>query len=199
MFFISLFLFPWITVSFWGELLWRQPDLQWSSRTWCTGVFMRFSWDRDTPGERGDPPRASSTLRRGWQGMGIVRVIETYRRNPWEVWVTRAGNQHVMRQPEHGAAVCVEGHTGSTLKPLPALPGRNGIHPAESHGVSKLCSHHVWHSFPDKAPVGTCSPPGVRLQDVPCFYTSTRQQQWAPCERCTTQVKELLRLVPELQ
>lgn len=57
---------------------------------------------------------------------------------------------------------------------LPARPGSDVTYPAESHGLSKLCTHC---SIPGRALVGTRCQPGARLQAVP--YTSTGWQQSA--------------------
>lgn len=61
---------------------------------------------------------------------------------------------------------------------MPAQPGSNGTHPAESHSLAKLCTHMTDRAAQTELGGSTLSPQDG-LQGVPCSSPSAGQQHWA--------------------
>lgn len=154
-----------------------------------------FSSGRELPAQQRDPLGASSSLRRCWWGLCLDRTINSHPHMCEKL-------PRKCRRPEHDTSAWVWGCQHCSLSkrackegcsdPISSrgkfswcsLPSQKeysyGIHPQKS-SVLSACWNGCGNS--DKAPMKTCSRPGLRLQGLPEHFKGNWWERWV--ESCS--------------
>lgn len=103
----------------------------------CTGEFPELGKPEESGETRQEPVPPGTAADETCVGPAatVTKPTHKYKRSPKGMLVTRAGKQAAARQFAQQLAHRKGAGT------LPARPGSSGIHPAEGHGLSKLCTH----------------------------------------------------------
>lgn len=163
-----------------GEQFGCWHDPQRSTLAWC----IEMGPEPGNLREQSNLPGVRSLCHSSWRDLGRSENPSSSLPPPNKNPLGSASGQGVVQQ-------FVPKGTGALL----ASPGSNGIHLAEGLVLSKPCTHHDWHSCPDRAAVRRCWCPGCRVCSALVPVPDGNSEH--PCGRCA-QAEELLRLVMEL-